>query len=388
MTNNFFRISTTPDDIGVASAHIREVNNEVRKINYRRFFIFSIVVTIIELLLIVFYDIPAINKYNAVLHISIMYFVFHFLILITSLTVFFILNNYRRNESSKVPYLIIEVSILFFMIFMACIGVLDQIKIGQITSYISVLMLCGVLALIKPPRNYIIYSISHIVFIFGCFLFQKNQGAIISNIINGTILYFSVLVMSKLTYENQVNILIKNIILEENNKKLEYLSNYDGLTNLFNRRYFETFIKENITEEKKDKIIAIMDIDYFKSINDRFGHKAGDMMLQKIAIIISENIREIDLAARWGGEEFIILFSNISIENAEIIVNTIREKIEQNVISFDNNFIQVTASFGLTKVMGTTEEDFQNCFKTADKALYLAKANGRNRVERCGVKSI
>lgn len=383
MANNFFRISTAPDDLEVASAHISEVNSEIRKINYRRFFIFSIIVSIIELLLIVFYDIPAINKNNNDLHISIMYFIFHFLMLITGLTVFFILNNYRKNESSKVPCLIIEVSILLFMIFVACIGVLDQIKIGQITSYISVLMLCGVLALIKPPRNYIIYSISHIIFIFGSFLFQKNQGVIVSNIINGTIFYFSVLVMSKLTYENQVNILIKNIILEENNKKLEYISNYDGLTNLFNRRYFETFVKENAIGEKKDKIIAIMDIDYFKSINDRFGHKAGDVMLQKTAIIISESIREIDLAARWGGEEFIILFSDISIENAEIIVNIIREKIEKNIILFDNNFIQVTASFGLTKVMGNTEEDFENCFKTADRALYLAKANGRNRVERC-----
>lgn len=78
MANNFFRISTAPDDLEVASAHISEVNSEVRKINYRRFFIFSILVTIIELLLIVFYDIPAINKYNNDLHASIMYFIFYF----------------------------------------------------------------------------------------------------------------------------------------------------------------------------------------------------------------------------------------------------------------------------------------------------------------------
>lgn len=88
------------------------------------------------------------------------------------------------------------------------------------------------------------------------------------------------------------------------------------------------------------------------------------------------------MVARWGGEEFIILFSDISIENAEIIVNKIREKIEENKILFDNNTIQVTASFGLTKIMGNTEENFENSFKTADEALYLAKTNGRNRVDK------
>lgn len=77
-----------------------------------------------------------------------------------------------------------------------------------------------------------------------------------------------------------------------------------------------------------------------------------------------------------------MLFHDTSTENAEIIVNRVREKIEENRVLFDNNSIQVTASFGLTKLMGNTEEDFENCFKTADKALYLAKTNGRNRVEK------
>lgn len=139
-----------------------------------------------------------------------------------------------------------------YLLFHFCILIsgLDQITSGQITSYITALLICGVLALIKTPRNYLIYSISHIIFICLSFLFQRNQGLLLSNIINGTVFYFSVLVLSKLTYENQVNILIKNIILEETNNELEYLSNYDGLTNLFNRRYFETAIKESITENK------------------------------------------------------------------------------------------------------------------------------------------
>lgn len=387
MINNFFEISTKQNNFEITTVHISQVNNEIRKINYKRLLIFSIFTIIIELLLIIFHDIPAINKSNSNLFIAKMYLLFHSLIFITSSILFFILKTYKKNESNKVHYFITEISILLVMVFVACISGLDQITSGQIMSYVTTLMLCGILVLIKPPRNYIVYSIPHIIFICVSFLLQKNQGVLLGNIINGTTLFFGVLLISKLTYENQVNVLIKNIILEETNKKLEYISNYDDLTNLFNRRYFEAVIKRNIAEnkyyEKEDAIIAIMDVDYFKSINDKYGHKAGDVVLQEIAAIITENIREVDLAARWGGEEFIILFSSISTENAEAIVNRIREKIEENKIRFDNNFIQVTASFGLTKFIGNTAEDFANYFKDADKALYLAKTNGRNRVERC-----
>ncbi|WP_234124363.1 GGDEF domain-containing protein [Clostridium hydrogenum] len=386
MLNKFFGINTDQDNLGITLEHINEVDNEIRKINYRRFFIFSIVTSIIELLLIVFHDIPSISKSNGNLFIYVMYFIFHFFILVTSSTVFFILKNYRKNENNKVPYLITEISILFFMIFLAFISVLDQITVGQITSYITGLMLCGILALIKPPRNYLVYSIPHAIFICLSLIFQKNSGILLSNIVNSTTFYFCILIMSKLIYESQVNIMVKNIVLEETNKKLEYISNYDALTNLFSRRYFETAIKRDIIEnklyEKKEAIIAIMDIDYFKAINDKYGHKAGDVVLQKTAEIIGESIRKVDLAARWGGEEFIILFSSTSIENAEVITSEIREKIEKNEILFDNNYIRITMSFGLTKFKGSTEEEFEKCFKIADEALYLAKSNGRNRIEK------
>lgn len=82
-----------------------------------------------------------------------------------------------------------------------------------------------------------------------------------------------------------------------------------------------------------------------------------------------------------------MLFCSISIGNVEVIVNTIRKKIEENKMLFDNNSIQVTVSFGLAKLMGNTEEDFEKCFKTADEALYLAKTNGRNRVEKLIARS-
>lgn len=286
MINNFFSITSAQDNLEMSPEYISKVNNEIREINFKRFHTFSIVTSIIELILIVFHDIPSIIKGNSNLLISIMYLIFHSLILCTSLTVFFIINNYEKNESSKVPNLITEISVLLFMVFVACISGIDQIAIGQATSYIVGLALCGVVVLIKPPRNFIIYSIAHIIFIVRSFLFQKNQGVIVGNIINGTVFYLSVLVLSKLTYENQVNILIKNIILEETNEKLEYLSNYDGLTNLFNRRHFEDVIKTNIKEnnayDEKNAIMAIMDIDYFKSINDKYGHKAGDVALKKL----------------------------------------------------------------------------------------------------------
>nr|WP_312579325.1 GGDEF domain-containing protein [Sedimentibacter sp.] len=91
--------------------------------------------------------------------------------------------------------------------------------------------------------------------------------------------------------------------------------------------------------------------------------------------------KEGNLAARWGGEEFIVLFSNTSIEKCQFIVNEIRKKIEKNKVMFENYLINVTASFGLTEVKVNTDKDFLIGFKKADEALYLAKQNGRNRIE-------
>jgi diguanylate cyclase (GGDEF)-like protein len=178
--------------------------------------------------------------------------------------------------------------------------------------------------------------------------------------------------------------LAKNIKLEEANKRLQYLSDNDLLTGIPNRRYFIDSLKKDIyntSEDNKVSCISIMDIDHFKQINDTYGHPAGDFILKQIASVLKCNIQEDDMVARFGGEEFIILFYNTSLELAKIKTEKIRSIIDKCIFNFENQIIHVTVSFGISELKDMTEKDFDKAYSNADMALYRAKKNGRNRVE-------
>ncbi|MDG1437042.1 MAG: PleD family two-component system response regulator [Rickettsiaceae bacterium] len=161
------------------------------------------------------------------------------------------------------------------------------------------------------------------------------------------------------------------------------LSTKDGLTGLFNRRYFNIHIKQMFDKtQKSDKNICIMmlDIDYFKEVNDTYGHPFGDMVLQTISNTLKTSFRITDLIARYGGEEFVVLLNNIEIEDCSIIAETIRSNVENLsfVIPGQNKSIKKTTSIGIAELKsGESVEDF---ITRADRALYQAKDEGRNRV--------
>ncbi len=168
--------------------------------------------------------------------------------------------------------------------------------------------------------------------------------------------------------------------------KLRLQASLDPLTQVFNRRALDEIVADNDVTSKLNQmpLSAIMlDIDYFKKLNDGHGHKAGDTVLQKLALILTKNIREHDSVARYGGEEFIILLPNTKREQAEGIAESLRIQLFDEHFSLDNGSneaLHISASFGVA----TREHDGENwesVFKRVDVALYKAKRTGRNRVE-------
>ena len=161
----------------------------------------------------------------------------------------------------------------------------------------------------------------------------------------------------------------------------------DALTNLNNRRQFETRLGQeiSITKRQNNPLCAMMiDIDFFKSVNDTHGHAAGDEVLRKVASIIKEHLRESDIPARYGGEEFAILLPFTHIEEAKIVGERLRKAVEETPITInqetiDEKQINVTISMGIAEFNKT--ETGEALFERADKALYEAKANGRNQVK-------
>ncbi len=172
--------------------------------------------------------------------------------------------------------------------------------------------------------------------------------------------------------------------LEAANKKLELLSTIDPLTQVSNRRHFETYFKEmwKLAIRKSTSISIIMcDIDYFKNVNDKYGHQVGDEVLKGIAATIEKSLkRSTDCLARYGGEEFIILMYDTEIDEA----TNICEKIQENIRSIDSYAFKdiksepVTLSYGVSATVPDKDSDYENLIKSADTALYKAKESGRD----------
>ncbi|MDR1139717.1 MAG: PleD family two-component system response regulator [Rickettsiales bacterium] len=159
----------------------------------------------------------------------------------------------------------------------------------------------------------------------------------------------------------------------------------DPLTNCYNRRYFDAHLK-NIVKDSVEKnrrlSLMILDIDYFKVVNDDFGHSAGDELLKQMQKRISENIRVTDLLARFGGEEFVIVMPDTDVSDAYTVAERIREIIatEPFVLSGENTTHSVTVSIGIAEMQKSDLDNIKKFIVRADRYLYKAKNSGRNRV--------
>lgn len=162
---------------------------------------------------------------------------------------------------------------------------------------------------------------------------------------------------------------------------LEHLAITDGLTGLYNHRYFHDRLEEEIERTLrggKAFSLLICDVDYFKKYNDTFGHLSGDTFLKRIAKIIEQSARRPDVVARYGGEEFAVILVDCEIREAEVIAQRIRQAVEKIGVDANANPI-VTISIGVSSFTG--KEIKEQIIESADKALYKAKKYGRNRVE-------
>jgi two-component system, cell cycle response regulator len=160
------------------------------------------------------------------------------------------------------------------------------------------------------------------------------------------------------------------------------LTTVDGLTQIFNRRYFVETLEREIGRAlryRRDLSLIMFDIDKFKSVNDSFGHLAGDHVLKHIATAVKNKIRKEDVLARYGGEEFAILLPEIDHHNACAFAEKIRALIERTPSKFEQHKIEATVSVGVAALRGDIDDATQ-FIKLADDNLYRAKETGRNRV--------
>jgi diguanylate cyclase (GGDEF)-like protein len=169
-------------------------------------------------------------------------------------------------------------------------------------------------------------------------------------------------------------------MLEEKSAELEVLATTDNLTGIANRTKLQHALSQEISRARRypdqPLSIVLVDVDRFKGINDRYGHHSGDLVLKQLAALLEKNIREIDLAGRWGGEEFMLLLPHTKLEQATLFAERLRKTIAGTRFEIDS---RVTVSLGVSQYQ--PHESLEQLFQRVDEALYRAKDHGRDRVE-------
>jgi two-component system, cell cycle response regulator len=174
--------------------------------------------------------------------------------------------------------------------------------------------------------------------------------------------------------------------LEEKNRELERLSISDGLTGLYNHRHIHGLLNDEFERAERTGsmlTVAMFDLDHFKSVNDEWGHQAGDRVLEQLADILRFNAREIDRLGRYGGEEFMALLPGTGVEDGAVLVERVRRDVARR--SFDighGRNLRMTISAGVASFPDERVGSPETIVRLADEALYAAKSGGRNRVVR------
>jgi len=171
--------------------------------------------------------------------------------------------------------------------------------------------------------------------------------------------------------------------VQQANKTLEKLAVTDGLTGIYNHRYFRERLEEEILRSLRYNVplsCMLFDIDDFKKCNDTYGHLFGDAVLKEIATRMLQTVRRTDIVARYGGEEFIIIMPQTSLDGAYIQAERIRKVIEEKPFDYVGKSVKITISGGVAEVVQKETLTVEDLLRIADQCLYQAKRNGKNRV--------
>lgn len=255
---------------------------------------------------------------------------------------------------------------------------------GMQNYFIIILMLCFFASYNRPVIKFVNAGFVLMLRIVTITLFGGMKSDVIDTVLQDKLLQitnisavFLEIVFISYMFSRKDNE-AENKLMKYNDRLLRE-ANTDKLTGLYNRRRADEYLRA--VEESNDGepiSIAIGDIDFFKKVNDTYGHDAGDEVLKFIAGVMKETCREGTFLARWGGEEFLIVFPNCNGDNAYVAMERLRSEIENSVIHVGNEMIAVTMTFGLAEY--SFDRNSETTIKEADEKLYLGKQGGRNQV--------
>ena len=278
----------------------------------------------------------------------------------------------------------------FILVCAIAVVSVDQWITPNITPFLIACLGVSLAMYLRPVPAAWLYMGVYLVFYQAIGWTQHAPELLLSNRLNGITACVMGWALSVLLWRKFTTISLQQTQLEKahaelqsKQKELERLTRQDGLTGLFNRNTFVELSRSELKRAQRQgsaTTILLLDLDHFKRVNDTWGHPAGDAVLRHVATLASTTVRSTDLVGRLGGEEFIVLLPNTSAEAGRKLAEKLRLRLESAPVPWEKATIAVTASFGLASTTSEEKRDFETLYTEADKALYLAKQRGRNRV--------
>ena len=288
--------------------------------------------------------------------------------------------------------------LLFFaplglLVFTAVLAVLDQRVTPSITPYLLGCISVSLLFLLPPATAISSMSLAYALFFVGLGFTQPDQTLLLTNRANGfgATLLALVLSLTMWSRNTQYNLLqreltARNAMLEQQQADLVWLATRDALTGLFNRGEFMRLAEQELLRTRRhggNTGVIVVDLDHFKAVNDKHGHPAGDKVLVHVAEALRDGVRNTDIVARIGGEEFIVLLPQTDIDASAVLAEKLRQLLRRSAAQVNSSLqVTITASFGVACMPNGHNGSVAALYAAADNALYEAKRAGRDQVAR------
>ena len=305
-------------------------------------------------------------------------FPYRIALIFAAIIILFVNTYYLNTRTTIVLYLLFTFTFSLAMI--PCFGW----SAGMQSYFLVMLMVCFFAAHGSLGFKIILTAIVLCVRIAAIFVYSGTLPEVKISSISGkliqssniTAVFLSAVILAYI-YSHREN--VEESKLMKFNDRLMREANTDQLTGLGNRRYARAYLESVKRDSHLDAIsVCMADIDFFKKVNDTYGHDAGDEVLKAVAETLKNGCGENTLVSRWGGEEFLIVFTGVNGDDAFMILDKLRSEVQKMTIKALENEIKVTMTFGLTEY--DFGGDMEKAIKEADEKLYLGKTGGRNIV--------
>lgn len=273
--------------------------------------------------------------------------------------------------------------------------VMDQWVLKNSTPFVLICLVVGMMSLMRPRFAVLLFGCAYAALYFALAVTQPNAEMLAQTRGDARLVLILSTVVSYVVWRQYVaatllrqEVATAQKALADKQAALEYLATHDPLTGLLNRREFSRLAELELARATRypcPTSVVMVDLDFFKKINDHYGHPVGDQVLVHVASIVQRMTRNVDVAARFGGEEFIVLLPSTTAEGALAFAENLRKAIETSALQIGEVSVPATASMGVTCLAMGTAASADTLYAAADRGLYAAKQAGRNRVEFCAL---